>query len=247
MRSDGKLILESLGFTVKGKRYNENHRYVYLVEYPCGHEYEGECHYLKKRAECKICFGVKGKLMEESTVLGLCSSKGYTFKGLSKDVRGYPILDVVCNEGHPWSVYLYNFRKDGRECPYCKTTPQEDKWLYLQEATDQSGVKYLKYGITQNDPMERLKRQSRASNMKHMLVCYAVCKSKDVISLEKYLKNNLDFVDLGYKFDGYTEVVSYRHYDYLMKFICNSCFYEGDLDLYNQHVLKIRGLKNESI
>lgn len=215
---------------------DSRNKFIYTVRYNCGHVFTGSLQYLKRRKRCTECLPAKNSPKSYEKIQEIVASKGYELNGVEKK-GGLIVVDVSCLEDHKWKVYFSNFQKEGRNCPYCAREEVNDLFFYLQKVSNEcTGLTYCKYGITKNWPDLRVNKQAASSGMKHQLTDFAWLRKDVVVELESFLKKTISHVDLGYKFDGYTETVSSEHEDFLRMFIVNAVSYDGNMEEYLERI-----------
>lgn len=236
-------VVKSLGYTLVNvyyKSFSGHHRRMLKVECEGGHVRECDLVYLRYRPKCSLCNPPKNATLTEDKIRETCESKNLQLLDFYK-IGKYNYVKVMCQEGHLWEPLFSNLSKDDRGCPECRR--KEELlciFLYLQELTDSHGTKYLKYGLTRNEPQYRLEKQKKGSNMEHEMIMISALEPELAVKLEAWLKRNLPKEDLGYKFDGYTEVVSFRHRLFLMLYISHG--FAAEVSNIDNYVGYVEGL-----
>ena len=117
------------------KKYIEDYNYILLskeyinsktkldVQCPFGHKYSVVFSNFKFGYRCPHCCG-NVKYNYES-VKKYIEDNGY--KLISTEYKNTDSkLDLICPNGHKYSVTFYNFKKRGRRCPECNGSPKYD-------------------------------------------------------------------------------------------------------------------------
>jgi hypothetical protein len=125
----------------------------------------------------------------EDTVVGICNERGYTFLGWLKGFKNNKsYVTLKCNkDGHLWDIQLNNLLQ-GCGCSVCAKygfNPDVPNYFYLQKLDN----KYIKFGITKNDPHKRLRQQDLRSVFTHELIYTKLFdKGTDALALENNIK-----------------------------------------------------------
>lgn len=205
-------------------------RGIKMLKLECenGHIRNTNMGYLKYRPSCVECNPSKSAPLTDERLIASVEGKGFKYHG--RRAEGHLThVTVECANGHIWTPLHSNFIKPERGCPYCSLTNRKtkDMFFYLQEIVGEDEHLYYKYGVTKNEPQLRLNKQEKSSGLSHELVAVAQVKREIAVSLEAWLKKNLEPHDFGFKFDGYTEVVSANYREFLYRYILNSWLAEG--------------------
>lgn len=173
---------------------------------------------------CYLC-SPKMKTSKDSRIeeiKTLADSVGYTFVdfvGVYKDA--HTKISMVCDKGHDWNVSIVAFLNQGHRCKKCATSgfnPNKPAYVYIQSLSD----KFLKFGITNRTPRQRMCAQSSKSIYKHELVYQKLFdKGIDAMSIEQKIKQSLvcGVVDKSDMMDGYTETTDISNYNKLLNII----------------------------
>ena len=123
-----------------------------------------------------------------------------------------------------WSASINSRTGLKSGCPHCAQSgyrPSKPGWLYVQEITYPS-IAFIKFGITNRDPIKRLKQQAKSSKLRHRLVVqFSFADGVRPLTLERMIKDHFkQHINVaaahGLKFDGSTETVPVTCLDELL-------------------------------
>lgn len=173
---------------------------------------------------CFLC-SPKMRNTKESRIeeIKLCAGAiGYTFidfVGNYKD--SHTKISMRCDKEHTWNVSIIAFLNQGHRCKKCASygfNPNKPAYIYIQNLSG----KFLKFGITNRTPEQRMQTQSIKSIYSHTLVYkHRFENGIDAMNIENDIKKQLicGVVDKKDMTDGYTETVSISDYDSLLNII----------------------------
>lgn len=120
-----KSFIENNGYTLLSDKYMGSKQKL-LIKCNLNHIYETTfIHFHLRNQRCATCFNINNRLTYSYVKDFVESELGYSL--ISKEYNGYSEkIEVQCNKKHIYSVCFHKF-KNGRRCPYCKTSKNEKK------------------------------------------------------------------------------------------------------------------------
>lgn len=128
---------------------------------------------------------------------------------------------IICRE-HGEFLQVPSYHLDGNGCPSCKKSgfnPQKQSYFYVNRV----GEDALKYGISNNEPRERLLSQQRSTDLDVEHIVSFRGDGFSVLQLENIIKSNLggNFLNKEQLRDGFTETLPINKLNELMVIISN--------------------------
>lgn len=160
---------------------------------------------------CPFCYGNKKISKDEFyKYVKILYKNFYTY---TDDYSGFrKNITVICPV-HGEFTQLAQSHYNGHKCQKCAKAgfdKNKESYFYIQEIYDNEKLIGYKFGITNNTPKQRMKKQSYHTNYTQKILFSIIGDGMFIYNLEKYIK--MQFKD--YKLsksefgDGYTETIS---------------------------------------
>ncbi|MFM2588182.1 hypothetical protein [Vibrio sp. TBV020] len=188
-----------------------------------GHTFQQTPSNFKRGKRCPVCSGMC-KTHAEQEFRQLVESRGWTILSDYKTAKDK--VQLKCENGHLFEqAPTTTTNKLGIGCPGCAEygfNSEEPSRFYVQELSNEFGVYSYKFGITNNDSLTRMNKQSSLSKFTHrLLIDKGFDKGLDALNLERLVKKTLKSVYVAKEdmLDGYTETINPSDFDKLINII----------------------------
>ncbi|EKR7156499.1 hypothetical protein P8715_000615 [Escherichia coli] len=166
--------------------------------------------------ECNPSGKAKDPEIIRKEVDELCAERGLTFLGWvgGEYKNRHSKLILKCSHGHTWSSTCWQtFKRHFLACP-CSVkygyNTNKAGYIYVQRLS--GCVDAIKFGITNRDPIDRMRQHIKKSKLSHeLLFSWRFDNGQMALDVETQIKNawkdKVGFVDRSVMGDGFTETL----------------------------------------